>query len=270
MLFKPSEEQYLFKSMFRSRPKQLAQIAIEEPSSIESEREVLTDIEANPIKEKEKNTRYEKLEEIIRAVKLKKDAHLNNKFDTVIDLKAPDISRRCDTDFSPQKPPLLLQELESDSETVHNMSFPGLNNEFDENEKRMQMLKYFERRAVLDAQREREIIAMLAKEQREEDSDVKYDAELIDNCFFASKSKADNVAQTIAQFRDQGLDPIEEFEAQNEMKEEKEEILEEPESESEQISTPEDSSESEVEELPIAIKLELIDQATQSDVIEEL
>jgi hypothetical protein len=29
------------------------------------------------------------------------------------------------------------------------------------------------------------------------DKDVMYDAVLIDNCFFAAKSKADNVAQTM-------------------------------------------------------------------------
>ena len=35
-----------------------------------------------------------------------------------------------------------------------------------------------------------------------------YDGNLIDNCFFAAKSKADNVAQTICEMKEQGIDPM--------------------------------------------------------------
>ena len=35
-----------------------------------------------------------------------------------------------------------------------------------------------------------------------------HDAALVDNCFFAAKSKADNVAQTVVELKEQGIDPM--------------------------------------------------------------
>jgi len=35
-----------------------------------------------------------------------------------------------------------------------------------------------------------------------------YDGALIDNCFFAPKSLADNVTQTVLELREQGIDPL--------------------------------------------------------------
>ena len=35
-----------------------------------------------------------------------------------------------------------------------------------------------------------------------------YDGALIDNCFFAPKSMADNVTQTVLELKEQGIDPL--------------------------------------------------------------
>lgn len=35
-----------------------------------------------------------------------------------------------------------------------------------------------------------------------------YDGALIENCFFAPKTLADNVTQTILEYKEQGIDPL--------------------------------------------------------------
>jgi hypothetical protein len=74
--------------------------------------------------------------------------------------------------------------------------------------KRIELLEYFEKKAIEDAENERKFIDKLAKKNRTRDKEVMYDAELIDNCFFAPKSKADNVTQTVTELKEQGIDPM--------------------------------------------------------------
>lgn len=99
-----------------------------------------------------------------------------------------------------------------EDESRFNESYPGLNCEYDPNQKRLELLKFFEARAIQDAEIERKLVNKIAAKKLTEDRETMYDFALVDNCFFASKSKADNVAQTelaIKHQRDQGNDPIE-------------------------------------------------------------
>jgi len=124
MLFKPSEEATFFKTLFSTKPKSLGIVAVEEPSSVDSSREQLSDIEGESKHwgVQDRNQRFERLEQIIRAVKNVKDVNLNNQFDAVMDIemKNMDEPRRCDSDVVAHTPMNL-------EESVYGLSYPGLN-----------------------------------------------------------------------------------------------------------------------------------------------
>ena len=215
MLYKPSDENKLFSGIF-TKNKLAAVGAVPDESDQKDESEVLGDSVFWPLQEK--NKRFERLEEVIRAVKCYKDIKLNNCFDNIMDVEMGEFpGRRCDTDFEPQYPLPLEMDLDQQLERRRipipknqdfNNSFPGLNESYDGNLKRIELLEYFEKQAIEDAENERKFIDKLAKKNRTKDKEVMYDGAFIDNCFFAPKTKADNVTQTINEMKEQGIDPM--------------------------------------------------------------
>ncbi len=89
--------------------------AIPDQSEGEKDSEVVGDSAFWPLQEK--NFRFERLEEVIRAVKCYKDIKLNNCFDNIMDVEMGDFpGRRCDTDFEPQYPLPLEMDLDQQLE----------------------------------------------------------------------------------------------------------------------------------------------------------
>lgn len=69
------------------------------------------------------------------------------------------------------------------------MSFPGLNQEVDETEKRLELMDFFTLMAEQDAAREREKQEEILRLKMKVDAACMYDTDLIDNCFFTSRQK---------------------------------------------------------------------------------
>lgn len=119
--------------------------------------------------------------------------------------------RRCDTSIEMAFPLPLEKELDQELEKKKlpvlkpvdlNKSYPGLNESYDGNDKRIQLLEYFTQQAIQDAENERKFIEKLAVKNRFKDKETMYDGMLIDNIFFAPKTKADNVTQTVIEFKE--------------------------------------------------------------------
>jgi hypothetical protein len=218
MLFQPSEESSLFKGLFIKKQANLAAVAIDESSDNSRSKESDLEGKSEYWVTQERNYRFERLEEVIRAVKCLKDKRINNKFDDVMEVEMGELSeRRCDTSFEMAFPLPLEKELDQQLEKKKlpipkpvdlNKSYPGLNESYDGNDKRIQLLEFFERQAIEDAENERRFIEKLALKNRFKDKETMYDGALIDNCFFAPKTKADNVAQTVIELKEQGIDPL--------------------------------------------------------------
>lgn len=61
----------------------------------------------------ERNYRFERLEEVIRAVKCLKDKRINNQFDDIMEVEMGELpGRRCDTSFEMAYPLPLEKELD--------------------------------------------------------------------------------------------------------------------------------------------------------------
>ena len=156
----------------------------------------------------DKSLRHERLQDVIRTVKCHVDLMLNNQFDALINQEIggeefEEADHRSCPDLHPDK-----EAIFPDPEDFRklNESFPGLNQEIDPVEKRIELMQFFEKQAERDAIAERDFQNAVMREKLKQDQECMYDNELIDNCFFASRAKADNMAQTIREMHDKSVD----------------------------------------------------------------
>lgn len=66
-------------------------------------------------------------------------------------------------------------------------------------------MKFFEQQAEKDAMAERDFQEAVMREKMKQEKECQFDNELIDNCFFSSRAKAENMAQTIQEMRDRSV-----------------------------------------------------------------
>ena len=131
----------------------------------------------------------------MRTVKCNHNLKLNNEFDDLFnfdEMELEDIQRDI-VDSLPDAHVDDIWGVNKMGDGPLNMSYPGLNQSIDPEEKRKDLLHFFELVAEEEAEQERRAQEMYLNFKMKKDADCMYDSQLIDNCFFTSKEKVEKM-----------------------------------------------------------------------------